>query len=65
MCIACELAYWSMIDALETERAVSRKKAARADDAAFACEVSAEQPKRTKRKRRRGRVQQSTDEPAP
>ncbi len=54
-----------MIDALETERAVSRKKAARADDAAFACEVSAEQPKRTKRKRRRGRVQQSTDEPAP
>jgi hypothetical protein len=62
MCIACELGYWSMIDALEAERAVSGKKAARADDAGFACEASAEQPKR---KRRRGRVQQSTDEPAP
>jgi len=52
MCIACELGYWSMVDALEAERAASRKKATRADDAGFACEASAEK-------------QQPTDEPAP
>jgi hypothetical protein len=61
MCIACELGYWSMVDALEAERTVSRKKAARADDVGFVCEAPAEQPKR----KRRRRVQQSTDEPAP
>jgi len=52
MCIACELGYWSMIDALEAERAVSKKRA-RPDDASFACEASSELPK------------QPTDEPAP
>ena len=60
MCIACELGYWSMVDAHDAERA-SRRKAARAEDADFACEVPAEQPKR----KRRARVRQSTDEPAP
>jgi hypothetical protein len=50
-----------MVDALDTERATSKKKAARADDAGFACETPAERPKR----KRRARVQQSTDEPAP
>ena len=61
MCIACELGYWSMVDALDAEQAASKKKAARADDAAFACEVPIERPKR----KRRMRAQQSTDEPAP
>jgi hypothetical protein len=61
MCIACELGYWSMVDALDAERAASKKKAARGDDGGFACEAPAERPKR----KRRARVQQSTDEPAP
>ena len=60
MCIACELGYWSMVDALDAEGAASKKKA-RADDPGFACEVPAERPKR----KRHARVQQSTDEPAP
>ncbi len=64
MCIACELGYWSMVDALEAERAASKGKAARADDAGFGCEAAAEQPK-SKPKRRRKGMQQSTDEPAP
>ena len=58
MCIACELGYWSMVDALDAEGAPSNKKA-RADDPGFACEVPAERPKRKRR------VRQSTDEPAP
>ena len=61
MCIACELGYWSMVDALDAERAGSKKKAARADDPGFACEVPAERPNR----KPHTRVQQSTDEPAP
>jgi hypothetical protein len=61
MCIACELGYWSMVDALDAERAASKKKAAHVDNADFACEVPAERPKR----KRRARVRQSTDEPAP
>jgi hypothetical protein len=61
MCIACELGYWSMVDALDAERAASKKKAARADNADFACEVPAERPKC----KRRARERQSTDEPAP
>jgi len=52
MCIACELGYWSMIDAIEAERAVSRKRPG-VDDAGFACEASTEPPK------------QPTDEPRP
>ncbi|HEY6859611.1 MAG TPA: hypothetical protein VI358_07485 [Pseudolabrys sp.] len=48
-----------MVDALDAERAASKKKAARADNADFACEVPAERPKRKRR------VRQSTDEPAP
>jgi len=51
MCIACELGYWSMIDALEAEQAITKKRA-RVDDS-FACEASSEQPK------------QPTGEPAP
>jgi hypothetical protein len=44
MCIACELGYWSMVDALEAERSASKKTAAGAD-ADFACATSAEQPR--------------------
>lgn len=58
MCIACELGYWSMVDALDAERAASKKKATHADNANFACEVPAERPER----KRRTRVRQSTDE---
>jgi hypothetical protein len=61
MCIACELGYWSMVDALDAERAAYKKKAARGDDPGFACEVPAERPKR----KRDARARQSTDEPAP
>ncbi len=61
MCIACELGYRSMVDALDAERAASRRKPARAEDADFACEVPVERPKR----KRRARVRRSTDEPAP
>ena len=65
MCIACELGYWSMVDALEAERAASKGKATRADEGGFACEASAEPGPKSKSKRRRRGVQQSTDEPAP
>ena len=61
MCIACELGYWSMVDALEAQRTASKKKAARADETGFACEAPAERPKRI----RQARPKQSTDEPAP
>lgn len=61
MCIACELGYWSMVDALDAEQAASKKKAARAADAGFACEEPAERPKH----KRPMCAQQSTDEPAP
>jgi hypothetical protein len=44
-----------MVDALEAQRGVSKKKNAGAD-ADFACETPAEQPKRSQR---------SSDEPAP
>jgi len=61
MCIACELGYWSMIDALEAERSASKKQNTRADDAEFACEASdgatACEP--------RERAQRLPDEPAP
>jgi hypothetical protein len=53
MCIACELGYWSMVDALEAERNASKKRTADAD-AEFACETFADQPR-----------QRSSDEPAP
>jgi len=55
MCIACELGYWSMVDALEAERGAATKKNAGAG-ADFACETSPEQPRP---------AQRSSDEPAP
>jgi hypothetical protein len=54
-----------MVDALEAERAASKGKATRADEGGFACEASAEPGPKSKSKRRRRGVQQSTDEPAP
>jgi hypothetical protein len=61
MCIACELGYWSMIDALEAERNASKKKAARAADGDFRCDAPVEQPAR----KRRRRAPRPPDEPAP
>ena len=45
MCIACELGYWSMIDALEAERIAQREKTAPLAGQ-FACEPGAEPDKR-------------------
>jgi hypothetical protein len=52
MCIACELGYLSMLDALEAERSASKKKIVRVDEADFVCEAPVEQPR-------------PSDEPAP
>jgi hypothetical protein len=52
MCIACELGYLSMLDALEAERSASKKKVVRVDAADFVCDAPAEQPR-------------PSDEPAP
>lgn len=41
MCIACELGYWAMVDALEVERNAA-KKSITVEDPSFACEPSAE-----------------------
>jgi hypothetical protein len=46
MCIACELGYWSMIDALDAERSASKEKNARTDATGFVCEPAAEPSKR-------------------
>jgi hypothetical protein len=46
MCIACELGYWSMIDALDAERSASKEKNARTDEAGFVCEPASEPPRR-------------------
>ena len=54
MCIACELGYWAMVDALEAERDAAKKRAA-VEAPTFACEPgagevtpsSAERPQRT------------------
>jgi hypothetical protein len=41
MCIACELGYWMMIDALEAERA-AKGSLARTGGSDFACDAPAE-----------------------
>jgi hypothetical protein len=41
MCIACELGYWAMVDALEAERNAA-KKGLTVEGPSFACEPSAE-----------------------
>jgi len=42
MCIACELGYWSMIDALAAERRASNTEGD-ADDLSFVCEPTVRQ----------------------
>jgi hypothetical protein len=61
MCIACELGYLSMIDALEAERNASKKKAARTADGDFGCDAPVAQPAR----KRRRRAARPPEEPAP
>ena len=41
MCIACELGYWAMVDALEAERDAAKKRAV-TEDPTFVCEPSGE-----------------------
>jgi hypothetical protein len=41
MCIACELGYWMVIDALEAERA-AKGDVARAGESDFVCETPTE-----------------------
>jgi hypothetical protein len=61
MCIACELGYWSMIDAFEAERSASKKKIVPEGDSDFICEAPTEPPKR----KRRTRPHRSSDESLP
>jgi hypothetical protein len=44
MCIACELGYTAMLDALEAERAASKGQDASARDTVFVCETISEKP---------------------
>jgi len=37
MCIACELGYWAMVDAIEAERKTSRSLAEDGGNATFNC----------------------------
>ncbi len=65
MCIACELGYWSMIDALEAERNALRDKAAPAAGQ-FACEPDAEpNAEPAAEPDLRDHPPQSVDEPTP
>jgi len=45
MCIACELGYWSMIDALEAERA-AKSETACVNEPGFVCDTPTEPSKR-------------------
>ncbi len=59
MCIACELGYWSMVDALEAERNALREQEQTAPTAArFVCEPGAEPAVREQ-------PPQAADEPTP
>jgi len=60
MCIACELGYWSMVDALEAERSASKKKATPSDKEGFVCEPAIEEPKRSRRRRPQRPADEST-----
>jgi hypothetical protein len=59
MCIACELGYWAMVDALEAER--NAAKGTTVKDPSFACEPSVEETESSPAPR----AQQTVDEPAP
>ena len=60
MCIACELGYWAMVDALEAERKAADKNAP-VGDPSFACEPGVEEADPSPAPR----VQRTADEPAP
>ena len=60
MCIACELGYWAMVDALEAERTAAKKNVS-TDDPVFVCEPDAEKDESKPTQL----TQQTADEPAP
>jgi hypothetical protein len=60
MCIACELSYWAMVDALEAEQKAMRQNAV-GDDPVFACEPGTEKTE----PEMAPRVQRTADEPTP
>jgi len=60
MCIACELGYWAMVDALEAERNAAKKGIA-VEDPSFTCEPGAEEAEPSSAPR----VQRTVDESAP
>ncbi|MFY9687147.1 MAG: hypothetical protein WAJ88_15215 [Pseudolabrys sp.] len=60
MCIACELGYWAMVDALEAERSAARQNVA-GDDPVFACEPDPEKAE----PETAPRAQRTVDEPTP
>lgn len=60
MCIACELGYWAMVDALEAERNFEKKSIA-VEGRSFTCEPSAEEAEPSPSPR----TQRAADEPAP
>jgi hypothetical protein len=57
MCIACELRYFAMIDALEAERA-AKNETARVNEPGFVCDAPTEPSKRET-------SEAIVDEPAP
>jgi hypothetical protein len=59
MCIACELGYWSMVDALAAERKMSMKTDGHSEEAGFACET----PGEPLNKELRTNTPESVDEP--
>lgn len=60
MCIACELGYWAMVDALEAERNAAKRNIT-AEDPRFACEPGGEEAEPSPAPRGR----RTADEPAP
>jgi hypothetical protein len=60
MCIACELGYLAMMDALEAERDAAKKNIA-IGDPVFACEAATEKPGPEPQQPAR----RAADEPAP
>jgi hypothetical protein len=60
MCIACELGYWAMVDALEAERNAAKKNSS-VEDPSFVCEPGTEEAGPSPALR----TQRTADEPAP
>jgi hypothetical protein len=60
MCIACELGYWAMVDALEAERNTAKKNIA-VEGPVFACTPAADEAAPTPAQH----AQRTVDEQAP